>query len=81
MLVTETLMLPGATAVRAGQQVEVVADRGVPNVVHADLRRARAWTQREIVLDGAPLAEVVEDFNRYSNVPIEIDGDGTQGSR
>ena len=72
----QTLSLPGATALDAGEQVVVAPDPGsAPQVSHADLRRARAWTQREIVLEASPLSEVVADFNRYSSVPIEIDGE------
>lgn len=71
-----TLELPDATSLRAGEQVVVRSDRpNVPQIMRADLRRARAWTQREIVLEAAPLADVVADFNRYSRIPIEIDGD------
>jgi transmembrane sensor len=32
----------------------------------ADLATATAWTQRQIVFQGAPLTEVVEEFNRYN---------------
>ena len=70
-----TLSLPGATAMAAGQQAEMTGDRKPPAVVPADLRRVRAWTQREIVLEASPLAEVVEDFNRYSQIPLEVRGD------
>lgn len=70
-----TLSLPGATPLSQGQQIEVAVDRPLPKAIPADVRRVRAWTQREIVLDASPLSEVVEDFNRYSSVPIEIDGD------
>lgn len=66
---------PRATPLAAGQQLETAAGTAPPQIVPADLRRARAWLQREIVLDASPLVEVVEDFNRYSSVPIEIEGD------
>lgn len=64
-----------AISLAAGQQIEMSSAAAPPQVTAADLRRTRAWTQRTIVLDAAPLVEVVEDFNRYSHVPIEIEGD------
>jgi transmembrane sensor len=32
----------------------------------ADMAAATAWTQRQIVFQGTPLTEVVEEFNRYN---------------
>jgi transmembrane sensor len=32
----------------------------------ADITMATAWTQRQIVFQGTPLGEVVEEFNRYN---------------
>jgi transmembrane sensor len=68
---------PGAARlglrVAAGQQVKL-ARRPValPAPMAIDVHKATAWLQREIVFDEEPLAEVVVEFNRYGQVPIEI---------
>jgi transmembrane sensor len=67
-----TLDLSGATALKAGEQLEIDSSHvGAPRP--ADVRHARAWLQREIVFDNLPLAQVVADFNRYAPQPIEIE--------
>jgi transmembrane sensor len=67
-----TLDLSGATALKAGEQLEIDSSHvGAPRP--ADIRHARAWLQREIVFDNLPLAQVVADFNRYAPQPIEIE--------
>lgn len=67
----QTLPLSRATPVKAGQQVEVDSSH-VSAPSPADVRHSGAWLQREIVFDNLPLAQVVADFNRYSQKPIEI---------
>jgi transmembrane sensor len=37
-----------------------------------DLREATAWTNRQLVFNRRPLAEVAEEFNRYNSVQIKI---------
>jgi transmembrane sensor len=70
-----SLSIAGATTVDAGQQVEVKAVAPAVVARPADVRSASAWLQREIVFDDAPLGQVVEDFNRYTTVPLEIEGE------
>lgn len=55
----------GAIELAAGEQVIVAADRIAPPKA-ANLATATAWTQRQLVFDAAPLAEVAEEFNRYN---------------
>ena len=71
--------LAAATHLAAGQQAEVGS--GPERIVArpANVRLARAWLQREIVFDQLPLERVVEDFNRYSRVPIEVKGENLKG--
>jgi len=38
-----------------------------------DVEKAIAWTQRRLVFDGAPLAEVVAEFNRYNRLPLIVE--------
>jgi transmembrane sensor len=42
----------------------------------ADLAVAKAWTQRQVIFQGAPLTDVVEEFNRYNlRQMVILDGD------
>lgn len=62
----------------AGERVEVrVADSSGAALRPAtvDARQATAWTRRQIVVQDRPLEEVVQEFNRYTGTPIEIEGD------
>jgi transmembrane sensor len=38
-----------------------------------DVEKAIAWTERRLIFDGAPLAEVVAEFNRYNRVPLVVE--------
>jgi transmembrane sensor len=55
----------------AGQQLRVAANVA-PRPVPADVARATAWTQRRLVFDSTPLAEVAEEFNRYNERRLVI---------
>jgi transmembrane sensor len=76
------VVLEGRVAVRRGGQpdVPVSAGQGLDlatpgaRAAPADLRRAGAWLQRELVFEATPLADVAGEFNRYTTVPIEVDG-------
>jgi transmembrane sensor len=77
------VVLEGRVAVRRGGQpdVPVTAGQGLDlatagaSAAPADLRRASAWLQRELVFEATPLAAVAGEFNRYTTVPIEVEGD------
>lgn len=45
-----------------------------------DVEKAIAWTDRRLIFDGAPLAEVVAEFNRYNRTPLIIE-DSTLANR
>ena len=38
-----------------------------------DVEKAIAWTDRRLVFDAAPLAEVVAEFNRYNRTPLVVE--------
>ncbi len=66
---------PGAGTVMlsAGEQIVVDAKTaGLPEPKPADIPAATAWTQRQIVFQGTPLGEVVEEFNRYNPRQMKI---------
>jgi transmembrane sensor len=49
----------------AGEQITVTETETQP-VKRPDVARAIAWTQRQLVFEGATLTEVAEEFNRYN---------------
>jgi transmembrane sensor len=59
----------------AGEQV-VLAPLRARQVVHADVANAIAWTQRKLIFEHRPLAEVAAEFNRYNRQVIDIQGEG-----
>jgi transmembrane sensor len=71
--------LPPSNAVRAstrllvsaGEQVVVTA-QSAARLRPADVAIATAWTQRQIVFQGTPLGDVVEEFNRYNRKQMVI---------
>jgi transmembrane sensor len=63
----------------AGQQLTVSAQsdtsQGAPVQMvpqPVNIATATAWTQRRLVFSRTPLADVVEEFNRYNPVPLVI---------
>ncbi len=57
--------------VEPGIQAEAEPSRPV-QMHRADIRRWLAWRQRRLVFEGAPLEEVIEEFNRYNPIPLEL---------
>jgi transmembrane sensor len=65
----EPTPLTQAVEVDPGTQAEAQPSRPV-QTHHADLGRSLAWRERRLVFDGTPLAEVIEEFNRYNSVAL-----------
>jgi transmembrane sensor len=61
----------GEIVLAAGEQLTVTA-QAVSQPEPANLAVATAWTQRKIAFQGAPLSEVVEEFNRYNTRPLVV---------
>jgi transmembrane sensor len=55
----------------AGEQITVTETAAQP-IKHPDVTRAIAWTQRQLVFEGATLTEVAEEFNRYNQRQLVI---------
>ena len=69
-----TAVLPDhALQVSAGYQVRIDAGSGWGQPIAVDAQAAVAWLHREIVFQARPLGEVADEFNRYSQIQIEID--------
>jgi transmembrane sensor len=60
----------------AGEQLEVMT--GAPSKpTHTNVSSATAWTQGQVVLQSASLAEVADEFNRYSSRKLIVEDNGT----
>jgi transmembrane sensor len=59
--------------VEPGRQLGIDAGKMWDQPRPVDLGETEAWLHRKITFQGRPLGEVVEEFNRYSRVPVEID--------
>ncbi len=62
-----------AVAVGAGERVRVAEDGTATRDRTFRPESAAAWRQGKFVFVDQPLREVVEEFNRYDAVPIEVD--------
>lgn len=60
---------PSVRLIDAGERITVARSQASVQKL-ADPSVATAWTQRKLVFDGAPLREVVEEFNRYNQQQI-----------
>jgi transmembrane sensor len=70
-----------AIPLSAGEQATVdVATRAITRSP-VDPEQAVAWTRGQIAFDQQTLGEVVEEFNRYSAVPIVIEGEALRALR
>jgi transmembrane sensor len=61
-----------ALVVAAGEQLRVSVGGAVERSRRPDIAAATAWTQRRLVFEATPLADVVEQFNRYNPRPLLI---------
>ncbi|MBS0377540.1 MAG: FecR domain-containing protein [Proteobacteria bacterium] len=59
-------------AVSAGQAVRYGTDGTVSGPHPADLGRIQGWEVHRIVFSDVPLGQALEDYNRYSAVPIVL---------
>ncbi len=64
-----------AIVVAAGEQLTVTSE-SVRKIEHASMMQATAWRRRKLVFDSATLADVADEFNRYSDRQIVVDGSG-----
>ncbi len=57
---------------RAGQQLAALPEKP-PEIAPANIQRAVAWTNGQLMFDNEPLSAVVSRINRYTSTPIVID--------
>jgi transmembrane sensor len=56
----------------AGEQV-TLTPKVAPRLIRANVSATTAWTQGQLVLDSAPLADAAEEFNRYSTRRLVVE--------
>lgn len=59
--------------VDAGYALQVDGKNVADRPVHVDIAQSLGWLEHKIVFENRPLSEVVDEFNRYSPIRIEVD--------
>jgi transmembrane sensor len=62
----------GSVLVSAGEQLTVMPETA-QKTANANIARATAWREREIVFEAASLSDVAEEFNRYNERQLVIE--------
>lgn len=65
--------LTAPLVVEAGEGLVARREGITPIAAGLEFEMAVAWTDRRLIFNGAPLAEVVNEFNRYNAVPIVVE--------
>lgn len=68
--------LERAVLLAADEQV-IIAPNAVPRIARGTAATAVAWTSRKVVFSRASLAEVAEEFNRYSTRELIVEEPGS----
>ncbi|HET6631048.1 MAG TPA: FecR domain-containing protein [Woeseiaceae bacterium] len=58
--------------VHAGEGAVATADGAIHRKDGIDVDKAIAWTERRLIFEKVPLADVVSEFNRYNRKPIIV---------
>jgi transmembrane sensor len=68
----------GKLVLAAGEQLTVTGT-SASKAAHPNIAAATAWTQRELVFDTTPLADVVDELNRYNKRQLVIADHSLEG--
>jgi transmembrane sensor len=71
MGVPEPVALHQSVELKAGQQL-TASPEAAPVVETANVQRATAWMNGQIMIDNEPLSQVIAQVNRYTAAPIQI---------
>jgi transmembrane sensor len=63
------------TVLHHGEGAEIDELGRVRRIESLSVEKAVAWTERRLIFDNAPLADVVSEFNRYNRLPLVIEDD------
>lgn len=69
-----------AQTLAAGEEASITNGQVIKHLAD-DVNNAVAWRQRQLVFRRATLAEVADEFNRYNQTQIHIEGDALRGKR
>lgn len=66
----------------AGDQIRIAAGTGTfERTAGANTAAAISWLQHELIFEGQPLTDVIEEFNRYTRKPIVLADPGLEDIR
>jgi transmembrane sensor len=71
---------PTEVTLTAGKTIEISPDSAI-KVVAGNVDDALAWRQNRLIFHNARLVDVVEEFNRYNQVQIRVEGATAQDIR
>ena len=71
MGVPEPAALHRSVELKAGQQLTALPE-APPLIETANVQRATAWMNGQLMIDNEPLSQVIAQVNRYTAAPIEI---------
>jgi ferric-dicitrate binding protein FerR (iron transport regulator) len=71
----------GSVTLGAGEQLSIDPDGQYREVDQVDVSRALLWRQRQVSFEDLPLAQVADEFNRYSKIKIAVEGDELRARR
>lgn len=78
----ETLAkLPESTKVPAGESVVIVADGKLTPHIAISPQDASAWQQRRLIFRNHTLAQIAEEFNRYNQTQLRVEGETLRALR
>ncbi|MGD9599131.1 MAG: FecR domain-containing protein [Steroidobacteraceae bacterium] len=64
-----------AVLVRPGEEAVITAADAAPRLRPADLDRIDNWRHQRLEFDAVPLAELLEEFGRYTPMPLHVAND------
>ena len=71
----------GHTQLSAGQTVAYSADRSLSGIRAADINTIRGWQAHRIVFTDKALSEALDEYNRYTKLPIVLGDRGLAARR
>jgi transmembrane sensor len=63
---------PPEVFLSAGEQIHVASSGEMEKTAKPNTAAAISWLQQELIFEGQPLSDVVEEFNRYTRTPLVL---------
>lgn len=64
--------------ITAGEQAEIATSGNIEKRARGDIEQAIAWRSRRLVFRSESLAEIAEQFNRYNEIKIRVEGESVR---